>query len=415
MRIANILVCMKELSRIYVLLGLITVSCVSLIYGSATVLAAPEVTGSRIGVHPNSTRLVLELNESVAYQVFTLAKPYRVVIDLPEVRWRSSRKPMMSAIGLVSEFRFGLFQTGNSRVVLGTTAPTKVSKHFILDAEKGAPARLVLDLVETSVANFSPGRMIKSAGWKAVVQPRARQPDPYRLAKTGRHVIVLDPGHGGVDPGTIGVTGAYEKKITLAVAHEAKKQFEATGRYRVVLSRTRDVYVRLRDRFEIAHRHKAELFVSLHADSIKNRKVRGGSVYTLSNKASDKEAASLATRENKSDIIAGADLSGFAPEVSEILIDLAQGATNKESWFLAEMMVKALGQRTKLLRNSHRFAGFAVLKSPNIPSVLLELGYLSNRIDEKNLSKPKYRRRIARALLQAVDTYFKRKSKLRKP
>jgi N-acetylmuramoyl-L-alanine amidase len=171
----------------------------------------------------------------------------------------------------------------------------------------------------------------------------------------------------------------------------------------------------LRDRFEIAHRHKAELFVSLHADSIKNRKVRGGSVYTLSNKASDKEAASLATRENKSDIIAGADLSGYAPEVSEILIDLAQGATNKESWFLAEMMVKALGQRTKLLRNSHRFAGFAVLKSPNIPSVLLELGYLSNRIDEKNLSKPKYRRRIARALLQAVDTYFKRKSKLRKP
>jgi N-acetylmuramoyl-L-alanine amidase len=135
----------------------------------------------------------------------------------------------------------------------------------------------------------------------------------------------------------------------------------------------------------------------------------------LSNKASDKEAASLATRENKSDIIAGADLSGYAPEVSEILIDLAQGATNKESWFLAEMMVKALGQRTTLLRNSHRFAGFAVLKSPNIPSVLLELGYLSNRIDEKNLSKPKYRRRIARALLQAVDTYFKRKSKLRKP
>jgi N-acetylmuramoyl-L-alanine amidase len=405
---------MKKISRIYALLDLITVSCVLLIYGTAAAQATPDVTGARIGAHPNSTRLVLELSEPVAYQVFTLEKPYRVVIDLPEVRWRSSRKPMTSSIGLVSEFRFGLFQAGNSRVVLGTTRPTKVLKHFILDAEKGAPTRLVLDLVETKPANFAPGRMIQSPGWKAVVQRRARLPDPHRPVKPGRHVIVLDPGHGGVDPGTIGVTGAYEKKITLALAREAKKQFEATGRYRVVLSRTRDVYVRLRDRFEIAHRHKAELFVSLHADSIRNKKIRGGSIYTLSNKASDKEAASLATRENKSDIIAGADLSGYAPEVSEILIDLAQGATNKESWFLAEMMVKELGRRTKLLRNPHRFAGFAVLKSPNVPSILLELGYLSNRTDEKNLSQPKYRRRIARALLQAVDAYFKRKSKLRK-
>jgi N-acetylmuramoyl-L-alanine amidase len=405
---------MNEMYRIRMMLRLITVLCVLVLFRPAAVLAMPEVTGARIGTHPDSTRLVLELSEPVPYQLFTLDKPYRVVVDFPEVRWRARHNPMRASTGLVSGFRFGLFQSDNSRVVLETNVPTIISKHFILEAENGNPTRFVLDLKETSRAAFRPGKTIQSAGWKTVVQRRARAPGARRPASPGRHVIVLDPGHGGVDPGAIGVTGAYEKKITMAIAREAKRIFEVTGRYRVVLTRGRDVYIRLRDRFEIAHRNKAELFISLHADSIRNRKIQGGSVYTLSNRASDKEAASLATRENKSDIIAGADLSGYAPEVSEILIDLAQGATNKESWFLAEMLVKELGRRTKLLRNSHRFAGFAVLKSPNVPSVLLELGYLSNRTDEKKLSNPAYRTRIARALLQAVDKYFERKTKLRK-
>ena len=376
-------------------------------------VAAPEVTGARIGVHPESTRVVLELSESVDYQLFTLANPYRVVIDLPEVRWRVPDKRMRASEGLVNSFRFGLFQAGNSRVVLGTSVPTKITKHFLIPADNENPVRFVLDLAQINALKFTAGRKLKSPGWKSVAlrKPRATAGG----ARKGRRVIVLDPGHGGVDPGAIGVTGAYEKKITLAIAREAKKMFEATGRYKVVLTRKRDVYVRLRDRFEIAHRHKAEIFISLHADSIKNRKIRGGSLYTLSNKASDREAESLATRENKSDIIAGADLSGYAPEVSEILIDLAQSSTNKESWHLAEIMVKALGRRTKLLRNTHRFAGFAVLKSPNVPSVLLELGYLSNRADEKMLRNAKYRRRVSRSLLEAVDNYFKRKSSLQKP
>ncbi|MGY8959574.1 MAG: N-acetylmuramoyl-L-alanine amidase, partial [Alphaproteobacteria bacterium] len=299
-------------------------------------VAAPEVTGARIGVHPESTRVVLELSESVDYQLFTLANPYRVVIDLPEVRWRVPDKRMRASEGLVNSFRFGLFQAGNSRVVLGTSVPTKITKHFLIPADNENPVRFVLDLAQINALKFTAGRKLKSPGWKSVAlrKPRATAGG----ARKGRRVIVLDPGHGGVDPGAIGVTGAYEKKITLAIAREAKKMFEATGRYKVVLTRKRDVYVRLRDRFEIAHRHKAEIFISLHADSIKNRKIRGGSLYTLSNKASDREAESLATRENKSDIIAGADLSGYAPEVSEILIDLAQSSTNKESWHLAEIM-----------------------------------------------------------------------------
>lgn len=369
---------------------------------------APVVSDARVGVHPGSTRLVLELSAAVAYKIFTLADPYRVVIDFPEVIWRVPRTRMRAAKGLVTQFRFGLFQPGNSRVVIDTTAPVAIARHFIIPAKAGNPMRLVLDLKTVTRAAFLSGpRNVQSPDWR---RPARRRPPPSAQSPSnGRRVVILDPGHGGVDPGTIGVSGVYEKSITLAVAKTAKKILEASGRYRVVLTRTRDVYVRLRDRFEIAHRNKAELFLSLHADSIPNKNIRGGSIYTLSDKASDKEAEDLARRENKSDIIAGADLTGYAPEVSRVLIDLAQNDTNRESWYLARNLVAELKLAIRLLRASHRFAGFEVLKSPNVPSALIELGYLSNRIDEKNLKKPKYRRRIGEAMLRAIDRYFVRK------
>lgn len=370
----------------------------------------PVVSDARVGEHPNSTRLVLEISAAVAYKIFTLADPYRVVIDFPEVTWRVPRARMRAATGLVTQFRFGLFQPGNSRVVIDTTAPVSIARHFTIPAKNGKPRRFVLDLKRVTRSAFLSGpRTAQSPDWR----PPARRQKPTVAApphKTnGRRVVILDPGHGGVDPGTIGVSGSYEKLITLAVAKTAKRILEASGRYRVILTRTRDVYVRVRDRFEIAHRNNAELFLSLHADSIRKKNIRGGSVYTLSDKASDKEAEDLARKENKSDIIAGADLTGYAPEVSRVLIDLAQNDTNKESWHLARNLVGELKKEIKLLRSSHRYAGFAVLKSPNVPSALIELGYLSNRIDEKNLKSPKYRRRIGNALLRAIDRYFVRK------
>ena len=372
--------------------------------------SGPVVSDARVGVHTDSTRLVLELSVAVAYKIFTLADPYRVVIDFPEVAWRVPRTRMRVATGLVTQFRFGLFQPGNSRVVIDTTAPVAIAGHFIIPAKAGKKLRLVLDLKAVTRAAFLSGpRNAQSPDWR----PPARRPAPPAAAprpeSNGRRVVILDPGHGGVDPGTIGVSGTYEKRITLAVAKAAKKILESSGRYRVVLTRTRDVYVRLRDRFDIAHRNHAELFLSLHADSIPNKTIHGGSIYTLSNKASDKEAEDLARRENKSDIIAGADLSGYAPEVSRVLIDLAQNDTNRESWHLARNLVAELQKEMQLLRTSHRYGGFAVLKSPNVPSALIELGYLSNRSDEKNLKTPKYRRRIGEALLRAIDGYFVRK------
>jgi len=226
--------------------------------------------------------------------------------------------------------------------------------------------------------------------------------------KPAVRVIAIDPGHGGADPGTQGPSGTLEKFITLAAARTLKEELEATGRFRVFLTRERDVFVRLRDRIARARESGAELFISLHADAIKNSRIRGASVYTLSETASDAEAAALAEKENKVDLIAGVDLSGESPEVADILIDLAQRETMNESAHFANLLVKDLGNELDLLRNTHRFAGFAVLKAPDVPSVLLEMGFLSNREDEAALRSKPYRRQLARAVARAVEKYFSR-------
>lgn len=373
----------------------------------------PVISGARIGLHPSSTRLVFELDRTVPYKIFTLPDPFRVVIDFPEITWRVPTARMRASVGLVSGFRFGLFQPGNSRVVVDVNVPAAVASHFILPPKGDKPRRFVVDLKSVPrKAFFSGSRKFQSKSWAKRKRPSKTTTSVPKSRRSGdsRPVIVLDPGHGGIDPGTIGVTGSYEKRLTLAAAKAAKKVLEASGRYRVVMTRTRDVYVRLRDRFEIAHRNKAEMFISLHADSIGSKNIRGGSIYTLSNKASDKEAEDLANKENKSDILAGEDLTKYPSEVSRVLIDLAQSDTNRESWYLAKMLVGELKKNIKLLRTSHRYAGFAVLKSPNVPSALIELGYLSNRTDEKKLRSPQYRNGIGHALLRAADRYFKRKA-----
>jgi N-acetylmuramoyl-L-alanine amidase len=216
----------------------------------------------------------------------------------------------------------------------------------------------------------------------------------------------IDAGHGGVDPGAIGHDGVYEKSIVLAAAKALKAALEETGRYKAVLTRTDDSFIRLRERIAIARRVDADLFVSLHADSIKDSSLRGLSVYTLSENASDNEAEALATSENKADIVAGIDLSQQEPEVTNILIDLAQRRTMNYSARLAGYVVHELERETKLLTRPHRFAGFAVLKAPDVPSVLVELGFLSNREDSRRLNDPAYRRKVATGLTRAIDRYF---------
>jgi N-acetylmuramoyl-L-alanine amidase len=218
--------------------------------------------------------------------------------------------------------------------------------------------------------------------------------------------IVLDPGHGGIDPGAISRGGIYEKDVALATAQELARQLEASHRYRVTLTRSDDEFIPLHERVARARAAGGELFLSIHADALPDSDMRGASVFTLSEKASDKEAAALAARENKADLIAGIDLSRHTPEVSNILFDLARRQTNNLSIRLARQVVSELGHQVRMLNNSHRSAGFAVLKAPDVPSALVELGCLSNREEERLLKQPSYQRRLASTLMRSVNDYF---------
>jgi N-acetylmuramoyl-L-alanine amidase len=379
----------------------------------APAAAAPAVTAVRAGEHPASTRFVVEISAKVNYRLFTLPAPYRVVIDFPELEWRL-KTGRAGTGGVISGLRYGLFRPGTSRIVLDLKAPVRVKNIFVLEPSEGRPYRLVLDLVRVQPGQFRAEQKgtLRRVALTAPTTPPLR--DARKKRATEKRVIALDPGHGGVDPGATGVTGIYEKRITLAMARDLKRRLEKDGRYKVVLTRGRDVFVRLRERVRRARAAGADLFVSLHADTIANRRVRGLSVYTLSEKASDTEAAALAAKENKSDLIAGMDLNAENPEVVNILIDLAQRETMNLSAKFATMLISELRNRVKLLHKSHRFAGFAVLKAPDVPSVLLEMGYLSNRKDERLLRQEAYRAKLATAISRAADRYFKWKEILKR-
>ncbi|MEC7944144.1 MAG: N-acetylmuramoyl-L-alanine amidase, partial [Pseudomonadota bacterium] len=278
--------------------------------------------------------------------------------------------------------------------------------------------RVVLDLARTTRNAFMQTYLKDVQRLRSSVKggPLQRTVVPLTRSKRNKKIVIMiDPGHGGVDPGAISRSGAWEKHIVLAFSKELRRQLVATGKFDVRLTRHRDVFIRLRQRIAKARAVGANLFLSIHADSIHNRRVRGTSVYTLSKRASDKEAAALARKENKSDLIAGVDLKKQSSDVVNILIDLAQRETMNESALFAQQLVSELAKVRKMLRNTHRFAGFAVLKAPDIPSVLIELGYLSNRTDEKLLLDPKQHRRMASSITRAIQRYFERQQALSRP
>ncbi|MBO6560347.1 MAG: N-acetylmuramoyl-L-alanine amidase [Nisaea sp.] len=385
-------------------------------------IAAPQhamavdgaVRDIRIGQHPDKIRFVMDLSQDLDFTVFSLADPYRVVIDLPEVKFEPGAGPDKTRPAEIKGFRFGLFRPGTSRLVIDTAKPFSVASAFKLPAKEGYGPRIVIDLKPTTRAAFLEESQKSVAAFQAKRQPRLTAPEsaapplltrPPRLVNE-KIIVAIDAGHGGVDPGAIGVSGIYEKEIVLNAARVLKSELERTGRYEVVLTRDRDVFLQLRERIAIARREGADLFLSLHADSIPNRNLRGASVYTLSETASDKEADLLAQNENKSDIIAGMDFGTETPEVTSILIDLAQRETMNHSARFAGMLVREMRGEVKLLKTAHRFAGFAVLKAPDIPSVLIELGFLSNNHDEKLLRSNAHLTRVAAALRRAIDDYF---------
>jgi len=441
----------------------VILTCLTVLVSSHALSAADAiVTDVRVGPKARATRVVFELSNQVPYSVFSLSNPYRVVIDMPEVGWRLPPRPLPVHSGVFETLRYGLYKPGNSRVVVDLRKPAIVKKTFIMAPSGTHDYRLVVDLVSASKAVFARHQKtgpikVSQLGTSSFAGPKApvtktpaagapKKPSiiaqaailqkPHHPSQQGavatpkrniqnaafqlpprkpearphpeKRIVVIDAGHGGPDPGTIGNSGIYEKHITLAMARELKNQLEASGRYKVVLTRKRDIFVRLRDRVRLGRDAGADLFISLHADSIKDRKISGPSVYTLSENASDKEAAALASKENKSDLIAGIDLTHENRDVTNILIDLAQRESMNQSATFATHLIKSLKQQVKVLRNTHRFAGFAVLKAPDVPSVLVEMGFLSNSTDERNLRSRAYRKRFSRALKKGIDVYFSR-------
>jgi N-acetylmuramoyl-L-alanine amidase len=406
-----------------------------LLWSTVSVNAAePVASNIRIGKNSETTRFVIDISNNIEFRIFTLSDPYRIVIDLPEMVWRLPvdvlQRNLSGKRSLISNFRYGYFRPGLSRVVLDMKNPIRIKSAFIITPTKGKNYRLVIDLVKTTRKFFlnsikksklkqskkiAKKRKLRStldlntqsSAKAAITEKRARDKISKSLITTGttKPVIVIDPGHGGIDPGSTSGR-VFEKHITLAAAKVIKSHLKKLGRYKVFLTRKNDKFIRLRKRIAIAKSLGANLFISLHADSIKNKRIRGLSVYTLSEKASDKEAADLAQKENKADVIAGVDLSAESPVVSDILIDLRQRNTMNESSKFAVGLVEHMRKVTKTLPKAHRFAGFAVLKSPDVPSVLIEMGFLSNRADEKALLNPRYRAQLARSIGKAVDDYF---------
>lgn len=379
-------------------------------FSAADSAAASGITSMRIGQGVGSVRIVFDADRKFDYKVFLLNEPKRLVIDTFDVKVSPEIEKYVDKNNLVTKTRLGSVGADGIRIVFDLQKPAIVKKAFMLAPQSNFGWRFVIDVSIASEREFS-----SKVGSKYALSNENSFAGSYSSssskssskAKTvnKKKIIVLDPGHGGKDPGAIGYSGVYEKNITLAMAKELKVILEKEG-YKVHLTRSTDIFIPLRDRVKIARKYNADLFMSIHADSAVNRSAKGLSVYTLSETASDKEAAALAERENKADVVAGLNLLEHSKEVSDILINLAQRETMNRSSEFASFMVQEMRKSVKLRDNTHRFAGFAVLKAPDVPSVLLEMGYLSNRTEERLLKQKDYRRKLAVSTSKAVEKYF---------
>ena len=383
---------------------------------AASAQTSPSLTGARIDQRGDLTRLTLDLSEPVVSKVFYLAKPDRVVIDLPAVRWGLGERSIVIGHSGVAQLRYGQFTLETSRIVLDLDRPLAVRRTQLLpqDADGTAPHRLVLDFVPVSPERFAasaqPPETAEPAGQARLTAPAGPVPLPERkpAPRLVRHLIAIDAGHGGRDPGAIATSGLKEKTLALAFSRELRQLLVESGRYQVVMTRERDRKVGLHRRVVIARNAGADLFLSIHLDRLENRNVSGASVYTLSDESSDEETAELAARENKADIVADIDLTeGYDEEVAKVLISLVQQNTMNCSATLAATLLPELGRVAPLITRPHRFGDFRVLKAPDIPSVLVELGYLSNDRDAERLSDKSHRQELAGAILRALDTYFR--------
>ncbi len=372
---------------------------VAALLGAWLPLAAGAAAIDRTTIEPatgGSERIIFHADSPLAVQKsFTLSNPDRVVVDVPQVRATGVALPPNYQGRLVRNIRFGQFDASTSRLVIDMAIPAKIVR---VGPEGGN--RLVVEV--------APSEALPAPTSHAPISPFTPIDTPDAVpveTVVEKPLVVIDPGHGGQDPGAISKRNKREKDVTLAMAKMVKEGLLRTGRYRVVMTRETDIYIPLQGRVDIARRAGGDVFLSLHADSHPKAQARGLSVYTLSETASDDEAEALAVRENKSDIIAGLDLGTADEDVASILIDLTQRETMNKSAVLADTIVANLHPKISKLSSTHRFAGFRVLKAPDIPSVLIELGFLSNAQDEQLLHSKEYQDLVVASLVKALDRY----------
>jgi N-acetylmuramoyl-L-alanine amidase len=349
------------------------------------------------------TRFKVTLSKAVTAQVSLMERPDRVIIDLPEVAFHLPQEAGRSKEGLIASYRYGLFAPGRSRVVMELTQPAVVSGMTTAPDATGAATILTIELSRTEREEFRKAALDSSAAAKeASGQPVVQE------SKDARPVIVIDPGHGGIDPGANASSGnMVEKDLVLSFAQRLKKKLEEAGRYKIVMTRDQDVFVSLGDRVRAARAAQADLFISIHADSISGgQEVRGLTVYTGSERASDADSARLADRENKADAVAGVESGDMPDDVSDILMELTLRETRGFSHTFASRLVGEFDSVARLNKNPHRQARFQVLRAHDVPSVLVELGYLSSQKDLDLLMSEEWRAKMVSAMAVAVDRFF---------
>lgn len=386
----------------------------ALLAGASAALAAEPVApvsavASRVETLADHARLVFELTGAVKASAHLAVNPARVIVDLPEVAFhldaKDGRAPAKSR--LVKSYRYGQFAPGRSRVVVDLAAPAQ-----ILRAESepvGDGARLIVELAPTSEAQFT-----ASAAESAAALARA-EPAPAEAAAAAppsdKPVVVIDPGHGGVDMGATGKHGEQEKAVVFEFARALAAKIEAGGRLKVVMTRSEDIFLPLNERVQIAHRNNAALFLSIHADTLAEGHVEGATIYTVSTKASDAEAAKIAEKENLADKAAGLESKQDVEQVGDILFELTQRETRAFSAQFSQTLISHWKEAGSLNKNPARAAGFVVLKSYDIPSVLLELGYLSSEKDLARLTSSEWRDRAAGKTADAIEAFFAARSR----
>jgi N-acetylmuramoyl-L-alanine amidase len=354
---------------------------------------------ARLESGETSARFTVALSAEVEIRSEALSQPPRLVVDMPEVAFQATQ-PLKRATGLVRGFRAGLVAPGRSRIVFDLGGPARVSRSRLIRRAPGV-TDLVIEFEAVPAADFE-AAAAAGAERRAREALRPLEPAP-RAAEDKRPVVVIDPGHGGIDPGAVARGGILEKTIVLAIGQKLRDAISAHGGVRVLMTRHDDRFMSLADRVRIARENQADLFISLHADPLSAAQdVRGATVYTGSERATDAESARLAQKENAADAVGGADTGQAVEDVTEILMDLARRETRAASAGAAARLVTEMSGAVRMHRIPQRSAGFRVLTAPDVPSVLIELGYLSSKNDIELLSSAEWQQKAADAIARAV-------------